>query len=124
MDTSIIITIVPPILTAIFAYLIARKRNLLSRAKLDADIQSQALIIVKGVMADMREELKREIDTLRREKDELKLKIDSAETQINSLRHQLDASDEIIATLKSEINTLQSTNKMYQDEIARIRKGA
>ena len=61
---GIIITIIPPILTAIFAYLIAWKRNIISekmdKAKLDADIQSQALTIVKSVMNDMREELRRE----------------------------------------------------------------
>jgi len=128
MDASILITIVPPILTATFAYLIAKKRNIISgkisQAKIEADIQTQALTIVKGVMNDMRDEFKREIDGLRKEKDELKIKVDETTAQLNALRSQLDASDEIISTLKSEINTLRSTVKIYEEEITRLRNGA
>jgi len=115
---GIIITIIPPILTAIFAYLIAWKRNIISekmdKAKLDADIQSQALTIVKSVMNDMREELRREIEVLRKEKDALKIQIESSEIQIKDLRTQLEASDEIIIALKSQISILQSTIKLYE----------
>jgi len=118
MDMGIIITIIPPILTAIFAYLIAWKRNIISekmdKAKLDADIQSQALTIVKSVMNDMREELRREIEVLRKEKDALKIQIESSEIQIKDLRTQLEASDEIIIALKSQISILQSTIKLYE----------
>ena len=115
---GVIITIIPPILTAIFAYLIAWKRNIISekmdKAKLDADIQSQALTIVKSVMNDMREELRREIEVLRKEKDALKIQIESSEIQIKDLRTQLEASDEIIFALKSQISILQSTIKLYE----------
>ena len=118
MDMGVIITIIPPILTAIFAYLIAWKRNIISekmdKAKLDADIQSQALTIVKSVMNDMREELRREIEVLRKEKDALKIQIESSEIQIKDLRTQLEASDEIIFALKSQISILQSTIKLYE----------
>jgi len=58
LDGTALITILPPIATAFFAYLVARKRNLVSerlnKAKINADIQTQALTIVQGVMNDMR----------------------------------------------------------------------
>lgn len=64
MPESSLLLIVPPIVTASFAYLIAKKKNIISermnRAKIDSESQSQALDIVKGVMVDMRNELHRE----------------------------------------------------------------
>ena len=126
MDISIFITIIPPILTAVFAYLVARKRNIVSerlnKAKIDADIQSQALTIVKGVMNDMRDELRREIDMLRKENEVLKLSVKDNQDKIATLSNQLDASDQLIAVLKSEIITLQSTIKVYEEELTRLRK--
>ena len=126
MDISIFITIIPPILTAVFAYLVARKRNIVSerlnKAKIDADIQSQALTIVKGVMNDMRDELRREIDMLRKENEVLKLSVKDNQDKIATLSNQLDASDQLIAVLNSEIITLQSTIKVYEEELTRLRK--
>ncbi len=118
MDVGIIITIIPPILTAIFAYLVAWKRNIISekmdKAKLDADIQTQALTIVKSVMNDMREELRHEIEILRKEKDDLKVQLDITVNQIRDLRNQLESSEELIVALKSQIGVLQNTIKVYE----------
>lgn len=125
LDTSAIILIVPPILSAAFAYLIARKKNVvterLNRAKIDSEIQTQALTIVRGVMNDMRDEFKREIDALKKENEGFKAEIALNANKISTLQIQLTASDVLVATLKSEISTLQGAIKMYQEENARLR---
>ncbi len=125
LDTSAIILIVPPILSAGFAYLVARKKNIvterLNRAKIDSEIQTQALTIVRGVMNDMRDEFKREIDALKKENEGFKREIELNTNKISTLQIQLTASDVLVATLKSEISTLQGAIKMYQEENARLR---
>lgn len=126
IDASIIATIVPPILTAAFAYLIARKRNIvserISKAKIDSEIQTQALTIVRGVMTDMRDELRREIDDLRKDNDKLRKEVDENKTKIDGLQTQLTASDVLVSTLKAEIATLQATVNFYESELTRLRK--
>ncbi len=127
LDVNVLITILPPILTAVFAYLIARKRNIVServnRAKIDADVQTQALQIVRGVMTDMREEFKREIDVLRAENKALKEEVENNKDRLTTLQKQLVASDELVETMRSEISALKKTLIVYEAEIERLRKG-
>jgi chromosome segregation ATPase len=126
IDSSIIITIVPPIITAIFAYLIARKKNVIAekinKSKVDAEIHNQAFTIVRGVMNDMREELRREISDLRKDNDKLKEKVEENYSKIESLIEQCMISDKLVETLRSEIATLRATIKTYEDEIVRLKK--
>lgn len=126
LDVSVIVTIVPPILTAVFAYLVARKRNIISerinKAKVDADVQSQALNIVRGVMNDMRDEFRREIESLRAENVKLKAEVNENRNQIANLQEQLTASDVLVESLRSEISILKKTLTIYEEEIARLRK--
>jgi peptidoglycan hydrolase CwlO-like protein len=126
IDINAIITITPPILTAIFAYLLARKKNALNvkmnKAKIDAEIQGQALSLVRSVMNDMRDEFRKEIKRLTEENNNLKAKIEDTERNIITLNRQIKTSDDLIATLKSEISTLKSTIKIYEDEIARLKQ--
>lgn len=126
IDSNIIVTIVPPVITAIFAYLIARKKNIISekmnKAKVDAEIHNQAFTIVRGVMNDMRDELRREISELRKENDKLKEKVEENHQKIESLTEQCMASDKLIETLRAEIAVLRATIKAYEDEIARLKK--
>lgn len=125
IDLGAILLILPPVLTAVFAYLVARKKNAIgeriNKAKIDAEIQVEALNIVKGVMTDMREELRREIDELRKENEYLKDEVRINKNKINALESQLAASDELVSTLKSEIATLQSAIALYKAENERLR---
>lgn len=127
LDINVIVTVVPPILTAVFAYLIARKRNIITermgRAKVDADIQAQALNIVRGVMNDMRDDFQKEISSLKTENAKLKEEVEENSLRLQTLQKQLIASDELVATLRSEISTLKKTLSIYEEEIARLRKG-
>jgi chromosome segregation ATPase len=124
--SGILITVVPPILTGVFAFLIARKKNIItekvSRAKIDAEIQTQALTIVRGVMNDMRDEFRREIASLKVENERLRVKVEDTEKDIRGLHVQLRVSDELVANLKGEIATLRSTIKIYEDEIVRLKQ--
>jgi chromosome segregation ATPase len=126
IDSGILITVVPPILTGVFAFLIARKKNIItekvSRAKIDAEIQTQALTIVRGVMNDMRDEFRREIASLKVENERLRVKVEDTEKDIRGLHVQLRVSDELVANLKGEIATLRSTIKIYEDEIVRLKQ--
>ncbi len=126
LDANILITILPPMLTAVFAYLIARKRNTvterISRAKIDADVQTQALQIVRGVMNDMREEFKREIDSLRAENNLLRDEIEENTSRLVILQKQLVTSDGLVETMRSEISALKKTLALYEAEIDRLRK--
>lgn len=126
LDVNVLITILPPILAAVFAYLIARKRNAAServnRAKIEADVQTQALQIVRGVMNDMRDEFKREIDALRNENKSLKYEIEENKSRLMVLQKQLVASDELVETMRSEISALKKTLAVYEAEIERLRK--
>lgn len=125
MDINAILLIIPPILTAVFAYLIARKKNIIteriSKAKIDSEIQTQALTIVEKVMGEMRAELRREIDELRRENEELKKAISESESKLESLQHQLEASNQLVSILRSEIRTLQAALAMYKEENTRLK---
>jgi len=127
-DLSIIITVVPPIVTGIFAYLVARKKNIvaerISRAKVDADVQTQALVIVRQVMNDMRDDFHREMAVMRTENEKLRSEIEENKSRLQSLQEQLLASDELIETLKSELSTLKKTLALYEEEIERLRKGS
>lgn len=125
MDINAILLIIPPILTAVFAYLIARKKNIIteriSKAKIDSEIQTQALSIVEKVMGEMRAELRREIDELRKENEELKKAINDSQSKIESLQNQLEASNQLVAILRSEIGTLQAALTMYKEENTRLK---
>lgn len=126
LDANVLLTILPPVLTAVFAYLIARKRNIISekinRAKVEADVQTQALTIVRGVMNDMRDEFRREIEELKLDNQNLKREIDANRTRLQILQEQLTASDELVETLRSEISTLRKTVALYEAEIDRLKK--
>ena len=125
IDVNAIILIVPPILTAGMAYLVARKKNVVNervgKAKIDAEIQSQALTIVRGVMTDMRDEFRRELEDLKKENISLRKDLNNQTLQITSLQTQLSASGELINSLKHEITTLQITGELYRKENERLK---
>lgn len=126
LDVNILITVLPPVLSAVFAYLIARKKNVISerisRAKVDADVQTQALNIVRGVMTDMRDEFKRELEEVRKENGALKKEIEDNKESLVNLQKQLDSRDALIDTLQNEISALKKTLGLYEAEIDRLRK--
>lgn len=125
-DLNIIVTIVPPVVTAVFAYLVARKKNIvterINRAKVDSDVQAQALNLVRGVMNDMREDFHREMTEMKDENQKLRVQIDENKSHIQSLQRQISVNDELTETLRSEISTLKKTLSVYEEEITRLRK--
>lgn len=127
MDYTIIITTIPPILTAVFAYLIARKRNDISerinKAKIDSEIHNSALSIVQDIWKDHKLELKREIEDLRVDNDTIRKKMAAAEEEIVKLRGLLKSNDDLINTLTKEISSLKNTIQEYEREISRLKQG-
>jgi hypothetical protein len=102
-----LIVIAPPVVTAIFAYLIARRRNIAAeqtaRSKADAHVQMQALSIVRKVMDDMRDDFHAQIKALRLENQKAQLEMEENKFQMEIMKKQLKANAELISTLNNEI---------------------
>lgn len=114
MDTTLLLTIVPPIFAGIIAYAIARRKAEIQEAKIAAEAQNRAmetaLQLVSKESKAMREELRQELEALKNENKELK-------EEIGSLRTKLYASDELIGALRAEITTLRTTLQLYEKQI-------
>lgn len=124
--TSIaIISIIPSIIASVLTYFISKRKQIASekiyRAKLESEIQSQSLTIVKSAMDAMRTELHQEIDRLRAENKSLHKIVEENNDKIHDLHVQLKASDRLVESMQTEMIALKSTIKMYEDEIARLR---
>jgi peptidoglycan hydrolase CwlO-like protein len=124
MDISVLLTVVPPVLTAVSAYLIASRKYAISerinKAKLETETQNQALIIVRGVMHDMCEDLRKDIESLKRNNMLLQEEVDENKKKINDLESQLRTSHDLIDVMKSEILTLKKTIALYEEQIMRL----
>lgn len=118
IDSNIIITIVPPIFAALIAYAIARiKSNAnerIQRAKIDAEIDTRAMELVKSVMEEMRAELKAEISVLRNENKTLQDVLKQNREEIDSLQKRLRKSSELQDAMKVEIASLKNTIQWYE----------
>jgi len=125
IDPNAALLTISTILTALFTYLIARKKNstseTISTSKLQANIQIQALDIVRGVMDSQRVEFSKELEAIREDTINLKKEIVDNKHRIALLENQLVASDSVIDSLKSQIHALQSTISLYQEEILRLK---
>lgn len=118
IDGNILITIVPPIFAALIAYAIARiKSNAnerIQQAKIEAEVDSKAMEMVRGIVDEMRVELKAEIASLRSENRELKSTVDSNRGEIDALQRRLRESSELQDAMKIEIASLKSTIQWYE----------
>jgi methyl-accepting chemotaxis protein len=132
IDTNTIITVVPPIITGAFAYFIASRKKQseerINKAKTDADTQNQALIIVRGVVDDMRNEFRREIDNLKSDNDRLRSDNDKLEEKVMvcnntilSLSQEIKTQNENVIQFHSEVASLKATIKVYENELARLK---
>lgn len=123
---NIIMTVVPPIVTGVFAYLIASRKKeseeKVVKAKADAETQTQALTIVRGVVNDMRDEFRRELLSVKDDNSRLNKKLEECNSDIDSFQDKLKSNDELIHALRSEIASLRLTIKEYEDEIFRLKK--
>lgn len=121
IDGNILITIVPPIFAAIIAYAIARiKSNAnerIQKAKIDAEVDTRAMDMVKGVMEEMRTELKTEIATLREENGILQEKAERNREEIETLQKRLHESSELQDAMKIEIASLRRTIEWYEKRL-------
>jgi len=118
IDGNILITIVPPVFAALIAYAIARiKSNAnerIQRAKIDADVDNRAMEMVKGIMEEMRAELKAEISALRNENKLLQETSKHNRDEIETLQRRLRESSELQDAMKIEIASLKNTIQWYE----------
>lgn len=121
IDGNILITIVPPIFTAIIAYGIAfvksRSNERIQRAKIEAEVDNKAMEMVQSVMEELRRELKAEINELREDNKTLRKEAEAAREEIESLRKRLRDSDILQESLKSEISSLRTTVLWYEQKL-------
>jgi len=118
--TPILKTGIPAIITGVAAYLIAVKKTNSSekkqKAKSDAEVQLQALNIVKGVIDTMKAEFLREIEGLNARIDELISENVKLKKSMADLDAQLVTSGKLSATLQEEITSLQRSLMAYKEE--------
>jgi chromosome segregation ATPase len=124
IDTSIFITVVPPIFAAVIAYAIARiKSNAnerIQRAKIEAEMNTKALEMVRSVIDDMKEEMKAEIESLRKENKTLRGEMIQNKEEIEALRQRLHASTELQDAMRVEINSLKATIEWYEQKLREV----
>lgn len=127
IDGNILITIVPPIFAALIAYAIARiKSNAnerIQRAKIEAEVDSKAMEMVRSIVDEMKTELKAEISVLREENRRLKETADSNRSEIDALQRRLRESSELQDAMKIEIASLKSTIQWYERRLKESETG-
>jgi sensor domain CHASE-containing protein len=120
IDGNILITIVPPIVTALIAYGMAlvksRSHERIQRAKIEAEVDNKAMEMVRSVMEELRQELKAEINLLREENKMLRKEANTNREEIERLRQRLRDSDILQDSMKSEIVSLQKTIQWYEQK--------
>jgi len=118
--TPILKTGIPAVIAAIAAYLIAVKKTNSSekkqKAKSNAEVQLQALDIVKNVIETMKTEFLREIEGLNVRIDELISENVKLKKSMADLDAQLVTSGKLSATLQEEITSLQRSLMAYKEE--------
>ncbi len=118
IDGNILITIVPPIFAALIAYAIARiKSNAherIQKAKIEAEVDSRAMEMVRSIVDEMRTELKSEIASLRAENRSLQELAKHNREEIETLQRRLRESFELQDAMKIEIASLKSTIQWYE----------
>jgi len=128
IDGNIFITIAPPIFADLIAYAIARiKSNAnerIQRAKIEAEVDGKAMEIVRGIVDEMRAELKAEIASLRGENKSLKEHVDSNRSEIDALQHKLRESSVLQDAMKIEIASLKNTIQWYERRLRESEGGA
>ncbi len=121
IDGNLLITIAPPIFAAIIAYAIARiKSNAnerIQRAKIEAEVDSKAMEMVRSIVNEMKTELKAEIAVLREENKVLKETQASNREEIESLQRRLRESSELQDAMKIEIASLKTTIQWYEKRL-------
>jgi len=120
-DTSIFITLIPPIFAALIAYAIAHiKSNANERiqhSKIEAEVDGRVMEIVKSIVCDLKNELKEEIKKLREENEALKKIAEINKSEIHTLQNKLKESSELQDSMKIEIATLKKTIEWYEKRL-------
>lgn len=124
IDSSILITIIPPVFAAIIAYAIAKVKTTanerIQRAKIEAEVNHKAMEMVKGVVDDMRVELKAEIQNLKNENKLLKEDMVRSREEVDVLRKRLRDSFELQDAMQTEITSLKTTIQWYEKRLREV----
>lgn len=127
IDGNILITIIPPIFAAVIAYAIARiKSNANERiqtARIEAEVDSRAMEMVRSVMEEMKMELKAEIAVLRDENKILRQTANNNRDEIEALHRRLRESSELQDAMKIEIASLKNTIQWYERRLRESETG-
>ena len=124
--TPIIAYAVPSLISGGIAYLIGQRKSKsaaqIAKSKFDAEIQTQALSIVKSVILDLKTEFLREIGELKTKIVELTSENEKLKLSIENLDNQLVSSGKLSETLQSEITSLQRNLTAYKEENDRLKQ--
>jgi chromosome segregation ATPase len=102
------------IIPSILAWFVAQKRAKIAYTKVITEVQIKALDVVSKSEQTMREEIRKEIEIIKKENTDLR-------AEISSLRIQLSEKSTLIETMKGEILALQSTISTYEKQIGMLK---
>lgn len=121
IDGNILITIIPPTFAAIIAYAIAKiKSNAnerIQRARIEAEVDTKAMEMVRSLMEEVKAELKAEITVLKEENRVLRETAQSNKDEIEGLVKRLRESSELQDAMKIEIASLTKTIQWYERKL-------
>jgi uncharacterized protein involved in exopolysaccharide biosynthesis len=110
MIDATIINIIPPLVAAIFTYIIANRRARIQHSKLLADIQGQAIDQVSKSEEKMRKEIWDELDRVRKRNATL-------EEEKDDLSERVQHNSELIAALRQELSSMKVINQTLQTQL-------
>lgn len=126
IDGNLLTIILPPLFAAVVAYAIAKVKSnahvRIQQAKLEAEIDSKAMEMVKNIVDTMKNEMKEEIQNLKKDNESLHIAINNSKEEIESLRQRLRASSELQDAMKQEIISLKNTIQWYETKLRELDK--
>lgn len=115
IDYSNILTIIPPIVTSILTWIVASKKSRVSYLKLITDVQVKALDVVSKSEEKMREEIRKDLELVKKENEQLR-------NEIDDLKKQIEKRTILISDLEKEITSLKATIAIYEKQISILSK--
>lgn len=122
MIDGAIVSIIPPLIAAVFTYIVASKRARIQYAKMISDMQSHAIEQVRISEQKMRDEIWAELEKVRQENAELKDEMKLHRDEVNDLRSQLQAATQLRVTLTEQVHSLERLVETYKTRIIELEK--
>lgn len=120
MIDGALLSIIPPVLAAVFTYLIANKKSRIQQAKVLSEVQAQAIEQIRLVEEKMRLEIWSELKKVRDENADLREELKQQGTELYDLKIQLEAAVHLRITLTDQVHSLEALVETYKERIVEL----